>query len=300
MPRYGITGPAMSHQIFISYAREDQAVAEKLYDILVSFNSVKVWLDVHNLLPGADWREEIATAIERSDMIILLLSDSSINKAGYVQREIRDAIERLSLQPPGERLIIPVRLSPCEPRHRALTQLHWVDLFPTWQPGLSKLLAGLGLSDELHRRRNFTHKYFVLGKLKIHGYSQIVPVDAEITGDGERALEVPPLLVSYDGLPPFSESLVYRESLSRQGAAEGAFLRLWDAAVGWGPLYRKRDWNDFDVTVFSRRGRDQKTVTTITNTFARLWPAARQLTEYSEADWKIFYSLVFKSPRPRP
>jgi TIR domain len=287
----------MRRQIFISYAREDQTVAEKLYDILDSFSGVKVWLDVRDLLPGADWREDITKAIERSDAIILLLSDSSINKAGYVQREIRDAIERLSLQPPGERLIIPVRISPCEPRHRVLAQLHWVDLFPAWQPGLSKLLVGLGLSDALHPRLRFTHKYVVLGELKIDGYSRIVPWDteiAEITENKLRVMSAVPLPVSYDRLPPFDESLVYREPLPRAGIARDVFIRLWDAAVGWGPLYRKHDWNDFDGAVFSLSRRDQQTVAVITQAFARLWPAARQLTEYSEADWRILYSLVFK------
>jgi hypothetical protein len=55
---------------------------------------MQVWLDTRDLLPGMHWPDEIAGALEKSDAIILLLSEASVNKTGYSQYEVRHALRR--------------------------------------------------------------------------------------------------------------------------------------------------------------------------------------------------------------
>jgi len=100
-----------------------------MYRFLKKISGVNPWMDKKNLLPGADWEEEIMKAIEESRFVLMLLSSQSVNKQGYVQKEALEILERLKRFPPGEIFIIPVRIDYCTPRYRALKKLHWVDLF---------------------------------------------------------------------------------------------------------------------------------------------------------------------------
>jgi hypothetical protein len=111
----------------------------------MSTPGVLPWLDVENLVPGDDWKQSIREAMERSRLILLLLSTNSVNKDGFIQKEVRDAVELLERKPPGERFLIPVRLEYCSPRFQQLKNLHWVDLFEDWDKGVARIQAVLEL-----------------------------------------------------------------------------------------------------------------------------------------------------------
>ena len=130
-------------RIFISYAREDRESATRLYRLLRKIEGVYPWMDFYNLSPGSEWESEVMRALESSNLIVLLLSKHSVSKTGYVQREIREGIEKAKLYPPGKISLIPVRLDDSEPAHKELSKLHWVDLFPNWTVGTQKLLSTL-------------------------------------------------------------------------------------------------------------------------------------------------------------
>ena len=126
-------------KIFISYAKEDIIeVRELAYKL--QFDGYDTWIDEHKLLPGQDWRLEIESSIEKSDIILLCLSNTSINKRGYIQKEMRLAIDTAELMPEGSIFIIPVRLEECEVP-RKLQSLQWVDLFLS--DGFEKLKKSL-------------------------------------------------------------------------------------------------------------------------------------------------------------
>lgn len=130
-------------QIFISYAREDSNEAIKLYNSLSNVEGLEPWLDKEKLLPGADWELEINNAMENSKYILLLLSSKSVDKEGYVQKEIYNALERLKHFPPGKIFVIPARIDNCVPRHPQLRKLQWVDLYPNWGEGVVKILKSI-------------------------------------------------------------------------------------------------------------------------------------------------------------
>lgn len=139
----GIAMPVnIMSRIFISYAREDEIPAERLYRDLQR-EGFDAWIDTHNLLAGSNWSVEIRRAIRASQHVVLLLSKNSMAKRGFVHREIREALDVVREMPESEIFLIPARLELCDVTHEDLGRLHWVDLFPDWDSGLSKLIRSL-------------------------------------------------------------------------------------------------------------------------------------------------------------
>lgn len=84
------------------------------------------WLDEENVLPGQNWDMEIRKAVCTSDTILVCLSSTSVGKSGYVQKEIKVALDVADEKPDGTIFIIPVKLSECEVPER-LRRWQWVD-----------------------------------------------------------------------------------------------------------------------------------------------------------------------------
>jgi hypothetical protein len=128
--------------VFISYAREDQQWAERLYMDLRK-QEINAWLDVRCLAAGANWEYEIKKTIRNSRYFILLLSKHSVNKRGFVQKEMKQAIDVLQEFPKGAIFLIPARLDNIEPIDDELHELNWVDLSPDYHSGLARILSSL-------------------------------------------------------------------------------------------------------------------------------------------------------------
>lgn len=128
--------------VFISYAREDQSWAERLYMDLRKLE-INVWLDIRSLSAGANWKFEIKKAIRNSRHFILLLSKNSITKRGFVQKEIKEALDVLQEFPKGAIYLIPARLDKTEPIDEDLNELNWVDLAPDYHDGFARILSSL-------------------------------------------------------------------------------------------------------------------------------------------------------------
>ncbi|NER81258.1 MAG: SUMF1/EgtB/PvdO family nonheme iron enzyme [Leptolyngbya sp. SIO1D8] len=124
-----------SPRIFLAHASEDKTAVIKLYDRLQQ-QGYQPWLDKKDLIPGQKWREEIPKAIRNSDIFIACLSQRSVAKQGYVQREFRMALNVCADKPPGTIYLIPLRLDDCQiPELRQeeyginLADYHWLDYF---------------------------------------------------------------------------------------------------------------------------------------------------------------------------
>ena len=126
-------------QIFISYAHEDREPALRLYENLKQAGH-EPWIDEKDLLPGQKWQQAIRSTISDSDYCIILLSRRSVSKRGYVQKEVKLALDILDEFPEDAIFVIPVRIEECCPSHERLQELHWVDFFPTWEDGIQKIL----------------------------------------------------------------------------------------------------------------------------------------------------------------
>jgi len=128
-------------KVFLCHASGDKPAVRDLYKRLIA-EGVDAWLDEEKLLPGQDWNDEILRALQESDAIIICLSKISVSKEGYVQREIKEALEKAKEKPSGTIFVIPSRLDDCEiPNY--LRQWQWVDLFE--ENGFARLLRSLKL-----------------------------------------------------------------------------------------------------------------------------------------------------------
>jgi len=126
-------------KVFLCHASGDKPAVRDLYHRLRS-DGIVPWLDEEDLLPGQDWQLEIPKAVRSSDAVIICLSSRAITKAGYVQKEIKDALDAADEQPEGTIFLIPLRLEECEVPER-LRRWQWVDLFQ--EKGYERLLRAL-------------------------------------------------------------------------------------------------------------------------------------------------------------
>jgi hypothetical protein len=129
----------ISDQIFLCYAQEDEKIVTIIFDKLID-EGFNVWFDKVNLQPGVNWKLELEKAIRKSRIFIACLSSNSVSKTGYVQREIKEALEKFKEHPEGDVYIIPVLLSQCEVPVE-LSKLHWADL--SSETGFLDLFASL-------------------------------------------------------------------------------------------------------------------------------------------------------------
>ena len=100
-------------KIFLAHASEDKEQVRNLYAKLAK-RGFKPWLDEVDLLPGQNWQVEISRSIRESDIFIACLSQASVKKHGYVQREFRSALATYAEKPPGSIYLIPLKLDDCE------------------------------------------------------------------------------------------------------------------------------------------------------------------------------------------
>jgi outer membrane protein assembly factor BamD (BamD/ComL family) len=131
-------------KVFLCHASSDKTQVRDLYRRLVA-EGVDAWLDQEKLIPGQDWQLEISRAVREADVVVICLSNQSITKEGYVQKEIRFALDRAEEKPEGTIFLIPARLEDCSVPER-LNSWQWVDLFD--KNGFMKLLSSLKLRAE--------------------------------------------------------------------------------------------------------------------------------------------------------
>jgi anti-anti-sigma factor len=125
--------------VFLCHSSNDKPVVRTLYQHLKA-KGIDVWLDEVSLLPGQLWEKEIPAAVHRSDAVLVCLSRASVTRTGYVQREIKYALDAAEQQSDESIFLIPARLEDCEVPER-LRKWHWVDLFTG--DGFDRLITAL-------------------------------------------------------------------------------------------------------------------------------------------------------------
>jgi hypothetical protein len=122
--------------VFLSCARED---SNRVVPVSRALSSAgfRPWLDIQDLLPGQDWEMSIKQAIQRADVFLVFISEATVSRRGYVQKEIALATHHMLTRPANARFLIPVRLDAVEPPVN-LMRYEWVDLFSP--DGMDKLI----------------------------------------------------------------------------------------------------------------------------------------------------------------
>jgi hypothetical protein len=126
-------------RVFLCHSSGDKPIVRDLYRNLKA-DAVNPWLDEENILPGQDWDLEINKAVRESDAVIVCLSRSSINKEGYVQKEIKTVLAVADEKPEGIIFLLPLKLEECQVPEK-LKRYQWAKLFE--ERGYEVLLKAL-------------------------------------------------------------------------------------------------------------------------------------------------------------
>jgi hypothetical protein len=111
--------------VFLSYASPDRERVVPFYDALKQIG-IQLWIDTVDIKGGQNWDFEIRRALDRAAIVIVFISSNSVDRRGYVQKEIRWAIDKA-----GERLcddvyIIPLALDRDVAKPRELSELQFI------------------------------------------------------------------------------------------------------------------------------------------------------------------------------
>jgi hypothetical protein len=109
-----VPGDKPPYRIFISYSRNDSALAEEFYEQLevrvrnddVPFQPEQIFFDRADIQPGEDWERKCQSALDQSQVVILLVSVHCFKNRCCWELEIPRAAA-------AEKPIIPVILSEC-------------------------------------------------------------------------------------------------------------------------------------------------------------------------------------------
>lgn len=125
--------------VFLCHSSEDKVQVRTLCDRLQR-DGVDPWLDERRLLPGQKWADEIPKAVRNTDVVIVCMTQSSISKRGYLQKEVTFALDVAQEEPEGSIFLIPARLEECEVPER-LRPYQWLNLYD--EGGYALLLKAL-------------------------------------------------------------------------------------------------------------------------------------------------------------
>lgn len=120
-------------KIFISYAREDSDMAQRVRAAFDSFG-IQCWIDEQNIRAG-NYRTKISKAIQKADGVVLLISSHS-NGSDFVESEI-------SLADDNKKPLYPIRVEDVNPKASlalVLSKFNWID---SWDPQFDEKLKGV-------------------------------------------------------------------------------------------------------------------------------------------------------------
>lgn len=104
--------------VFISYSRSDSEFVDKLEDDLLG-ERFKTWVDRRKLEGGQVWDAEIERAIQRCQLLLVVLSPDAL-QSRWVRQEYVYAMKR-------NKLVIPIIYHPCQSVPRKLARLQLLD-----------------------------------------------------------------------------------------------------------------------------------------------------------------------------
>ena len=128
-----------SHDVFVSYASQDVAVASSVVENLER-HGIKCWIAPRDVTPGSPYAGEIVGAINEAKVLVLVLSEHAVASA-HVGREIERAASK-------RRRVISLRTDAATLTRSFeyfLSESQWIDVTALGMPGaLAKLTQAVG------------------------------------------------------------------------------------------------------------------------------------------------------------
>jgi chromosome partitioning protein len=120
-------------RLVLSYSREDAAFVNRLAGVL-NRSGLDAWLDTERIRGGQDWQDQVQEAIEECDIMLVILSASSV-----VSRHVKDEF-RFALGD-GKR-VIPLLLNDCK-IPMDLSSFLWVDFTKDFDGAFRVLMSSI-------------------------------------------------------------------------------------------------------------------------------------------------------------
>lgn len=112
-------------KVFLSYVHEDYLPVKEIYDRFKRIG-ISPWMDKENILPGEDWERSILRSVQQSDFILVFLSNNSVTKRGFFQKEIKIALKLWEEKLEDDIFIIPLLLNECDVPE-SIKKIQWID-----------------------------------------------------------------------------------------------------------------------------------------------------------------------------
>jgi hypothetical protein len=95
--------------VFLSYASPDGDRVDVFYQHLKA-EGFNPWMDKYEIRGGQNWDFEIKKALKRAAIIVVFISENSVNRRGYFQREVKIALDKAQEKLLRDIYIIPIAL----------------------------------------------------------------------------------------------------------------------------------------------------------------------------------------------
>lgn len=151
-----------AENIFFSYSRVDSEFTTQLAKKLIEAG-INIWLDKFHIEAGEKWDNEIQKALESSNILLVILSKSSV-KSENVMDEVSYAIGR------GKK-VIPVLIEECEVPFR-IRRLQYANFTRSYQEGLTTLTEALDLDSSTRAKLLGSNVNHVQAERKKEGLSK--------------------------------------------------------------------------------------------------------------------------------
>lgn len=132
-------------KIFLSYTRDDQDKVKPFYEDLKN-RKFTPWMDFFDLLPGMSWNDEIKSHMSDTDVCILFISSKSLDRIGYVRRELNYFIDKLDEFPKNYIFCIPILLDDCLPPSDLTSKVQYIKVPSVEDESWNKVLSSLSLA----------------------------------------------------------------------------------------------------------------------------------------------------------
>ena len=132
---------ASNECVFVSYAREDAAYADRIAQDLRNAG-VQLWIDRRSISPGSVWNQSIEDALNQCKGTFVLLSRASV-VSSYVQVEVNATLRQ------GKK-VVPLLIEPCDVPP-FMSRMQSIDFTQGYETGLEHLLYALGVGQHFRQ-----------------------------------------------------------------------------------------------------------------------------------------------------
>jgi hypothetical protein len=108
-----IPDPARGLVVFLCHCSENKQTVRAVSGRLRT-EGFQPWLDEDDIFPARLWDTEIKRGLRSSHAVVVCLSPIFTRKEGYVQKELRYALDLAEEKPERDTFLIPLRLEDCE------------------------------------------------------------------------------------------------------------------------------------------------------------------------------------------